>query len=120
MNNGVRSRPRSCFDTCDFGTLDLADSDGTVPERFHGPPSVKTKAAAGGKTKTKAKAASTKSKQREAAPSPGAQPLRISGAWWALPIGLLSLIILAPLAFLLIVWIRNRREHRRALRSYGH
>lgn len=89
-----------------------------LPERFHGPPSTQTKATAAMKAKARARArASSKSTQRSAAPNTGPQPPKVSGAWWAVPIGLLSLIILAPLTFMLVMWIRNRREQRRVLRS---
>jgi uncharacterized integral membrane protein len=52
---------------------------------------------------------STTHKTAAAAPSRDVQPTRTSGLWLALPIGILSLIILAPLALLLVGWLRNRR-----------
>ena len=36
----------------------------------------------------------------------------VSKVWWAVPIGLLSLIVIAPLTIGLVVWYRNRREMR--------
>jgi hypothetical protein len=82
-----------------------------MPERFHGPAAVsakKVKAAAtkGARASTKK---STTQKTAAAAPPPAAQPTRTTGLWLALPIGILSLIILAPLVLLLVGWLRNRR-----------
>jgi hypothetical protein len=37
---------------------------------------------------------------------------RVSKVWWAVPIGLLSLIVIAPLTIGLVVWYRNRRAMR--------
>jgi hypothetical protein len=39
---------------------------------------------------------------------------RIGGAWWALPIALLSLIVLIPLT----IWLSSWRKNRRAMASY--
>jgi hypothetical protein len=82
-----------------------------MPERFHGPAAVsakKVKAAAtkGARASTKK---STTQKTAAAAPPAAAQPTRTTGLWLALPIGILSLIILAPLVLLLVGWLRNRR-----------
>ena len=52
---------------------------------------------------------STTKKTAAVGPPPNVQPARTTGLWLALPIGILSLIILAPLALLLVGWIRNRR-----------
>jgi len=96
-----------------------------MPKRFHGPPSLaKTKPT----VKAKAKAAKAKAKatshraagKRRAAPSaPAVAPPKPSRAWWILPIGLLSLIVLAPLAIVLNSWFRNRRAERDYLRAHG-
>ena len=62
--------------------------------------------------KKAARAATTKSKTQKtaaAAPPPAVQPTRTTGLWLALPIGILSLIIVAPLVLLLVAWVRNRR-----------
>ena len=81
-----------------------------MPERFHGPAAVSaTKAKAGKKTAGANTKKSTTKKTATAAPPPNVQPARTTGLWLALPIGILSLIILAPLALLLVGWIRNRR-----------
>jgi hypothetical protein len=96
-----------------------------MPKKFHGPPSLaKTKPT----VKAKAKAAKAKAKatshraagKRRAAPSaPAVAPPKPSRAWWILPIGLLSLIVLAPLAIVLNSWFRNRRAERDYLRAHG-
>ena len=81
-----------------------------MPERFHGPAAVSTKQVKA--AKKAARAATTKSttqKTAAAAPPPAAQPTRTTGLWLALPIGILSLIIVAPLVLLLVAWLRNRR-----------
>ena len=62
--------------------------------------------------KKTARAYAKKSKTQKtaaAAPPAAAQPARTRGIWLAVPVGLLSLIILAPLVLLLVGWIRNRR-----------
>jgi hypothetical protein len=81
-----------------------------MPERFHGPASVSAKSKPT-KTRKKAALAASRKTSRESAssssPNPN-QPL-VGGLWWALPIALLSLIILAPLTLLIVGVIRNRR-----------
>ena len=37
---------------------------------------------------------------------------RVSKVWWAVPIGLLSLIVIAPLSIGIVLWFRNRRAMR--------
>jgi hypothetical protein len=37
---------------------------------------------------------------------------RASAIWWAVPIGLLSLIVLVPLTMGIVVWYRNRKAAR--------
>jgi len=81
-----------------------------MPERFHGPASVSAKSKP---TKTKKVAlGASKKTPRNASSSSSANPNQalIGGIWWALPIALLSLIILAPLTLLIVGLIRNRRE----------
>jgi hypothetical protein len=54
------------------------------------------------------------------AAAPAEDATHLGGAWWAIPLGLLSLVVLAPLAAMLAIWIRNRRaaaELERAKRS---
>jgi hypothetical protein len=82
-----------------------------MPERFHGPASVSAKSKS--KPKHVALAASKKSGSQKSAASSSSAPnpnqSLLGGAWLALPVALLSLIVLAPLALLLIGIIRNRR-----------
>jgi len=88
-----------------------------MPKKFHGPPAV-VKA-----TKSKASKAKAKIKhvpKRTATPSaapPTLEPIKASRAWWALPIGILSLIVVFPITIGVFVWIRNRRAEAEYLRS---
>lgn len=90
-----------------------------MPERFHGPPALSaTQLRAARKTARAYKKKSSTSTRKTAAPQPVApQPTRARGVWWVVPIGLLSLIILAPLTMLLVAWFRNRRATREIFRS---
>ena len=98
-----------------------------MPKRFHGPPSLaKAKPTAKAKTtaaKAKAKATSHRAAgKRHAAPAPAPTAVgtpKPSRAWWIVPIALLSLIALAPLAIILNSWYRNRRAERDYLRAHG-
>jgi hypothetical protein len=92
-----------------------------MPKKFHGPPAV----AAGAKPKPKpakrsapAKAAGKRQAPatRNAAPA-AAEPPKPSRAWWILPIALLSLIVLAPLAIGTGMWYRNRKAAREYARG---
>lgn len=92
-----------------------------MPKKFHGPPAV----AAGAKPKAKpakrpapAKAAGRRQAPatRNAAPA-AAEPPKPGRAWWIVPIGLLSLIVLAPLAIGVGMWYRNRRAAREYARG---
>jgi hypothetical protein len=111
-----------------------------MPKKFHGPattaPSDSSSALSEGPPnvhklpgKKQAKQAAklkkrheVKRKQQRAAPraAPAVQngPL-IGGYWWALPIGLFSLIVLIPIMVGVFVWRRNRRAEREYLRSHG-
>jgi hypothetical protein len=44
---------------------------------------------------------------------------RASKVWWAIPIGLLSLIVLVPLTIGLFFWFQNRRAMRAYDRTSG-
>jgi hypothetical protein len=91
-----------------------------MPERFHGPAAVSAKQLKSAKKAARAyskKKSATASTKTVAAAPPPTQPTSTRGIWLALPIGLLSLIILAPLALLLVGWLRNRRAAREALGS---
>lgn len=96
-----------------------------MPIRFHGPPSV-TAASAQAKAKAKAKAARAHANRSRAvarktaappAPEPAVGTPRPSKLWWAVPISLLALIVVAPLTIGLVIWVRNRREARRFART---
>jgi hypothetical protein len=91
-----------------------------MPTRFHGPPSL---AKAKPTAKAKAKATSHRAAgKRRAAPAPAptaAGTPKPSRAWWIIPIALLSLIVLAPLAIVLNSWYRNRRAEQDYLRAHG-
>ena len=85
-----------------------------MPERFHGPAPVSAKSKPTKPPKKVALAAAKKkSGSHKSAASASSEPNpnqpRVSGAWLALPIAILSLIIVAPLTLLLIGVIRNRR-----------
>ena len=83
-----------------------------MPERFHGSASASAKPKQAKPLNKVALAASKKksASQKSAAPAaPNLNRPRISGIWLALPIGILSLIILAPLTLLLVGWFRSRR-----------
>jgi len=81
-----------------------------MPERFHGPAALSAKQVKAAKKGARASTTkSTTQKTAAAAPPPAAQPTRTTGLWLALPIGILSLIILAPLVLLLVGWLRSRR-----------
>jgi hypothetical protein len=98
-----------------------------MPKKFHGPPSLaKAKPTANAKAKAaKAKAKATSHRaagKRRAAPAPAPTAVgtpKPSRAWWIVPIALLSLIVLAPLAIVLNSWYRNRRAERDYLRAHG-
>jgi hypothetical protein len=96
-----------------------------MPKKFHGPPALaKAKPTAKAKAKAakaKAKATSHRAagKRRAASPAPAVATPKPSHAWWILPIALLSLIVLAPLAIVLNSWYRNRRAERDYLRAQG-
>jgi hypothetical protein len=89
-----------------------------MPERFHGPAAVSAKQLKTAKKVARAyKKKSTSAKTAAPAPPPAVEPARTRGLWLLLPIGILSLIILAPLTLLLVGWLRNRRAAREALGS---
>ena len=91
-----------------------------MPKRFHGPPSLSTAAKA--QAKAKAQAARTKARRSRqkvrkaaappAAPEPATAPPKPSTLWWAVPIALLALIVVAPLTIGIVIWYRNRRAAR--------
>jgi hypothetical protein len=44
---------------------------------------------------------------------------RISAIWWAIPIGLLSLIVVVPLTMGIVAWYRDRKAARAYERTSG-
>jgi len=89
-----------------------------MPKKFHGPPAVAAKAAkprkAAGKRRhqpNKAKAASE--------PMPAVKTSRPSRAYWAVPVGILSLIVLVPISLGIGAWYRNRKAERDYARWRG-
>jgi hypothetical protein len=92
-----------------------------LPEKFHGPPALTAaqKKAEQKAAKAAAAAAAKKPKgTRVAAPAtPNPDAARARGLWWAVPIGIVSLIIFGPIVAMLVIWLRNKREQRRFMRS---
>lgn len=92
-----------------------------LPEKFHGPPALSAaqkKAELKAAKAAAAAAAKHPKSTRVAAPStPNPDAARARGLWWIVPIGVLSLIIFGPLAVMLVIWLRNKREQRRFMRS---
>jgi hypothetical protein len=81
-----------------------------MPKRFHGPPAL---SATQLKKAQKDERARAKPARKEAAAEEEPyQPPQQSRAWLAVPIALLSLVIIVPLAVVLIYWIQNRRATR--------
>jgi hypothetical protein len=89
-----------------------------LPKRFHGPPDLS--AAEERKAAAAAKRAEKQTKPRDRVRT--AEPFRpeqgrLGGYWWAVPLGLLSLIFGVPLLLALVIWYQNRRAQRAYLRS---
>lgn len=104
-----------------------------MPKKFHGPatttlkegppnvhklPGKQPQAKQAAKLRKRHEARRKQKALQRAAP-PGVQngPL-IGGYWWALPIGLFSLIVVVPIMVGLLVWRRNRRAEREYLHSH--
>ncbi|HSB39379.1 MAG TPA: hypothetical protein VLD13_09855 [Gaiellaceae bacterium] len=94
-----------------------------MPKKFHGPPSLaKTKPTATRKASpARAVPVHRAAGRRKAAPPPvqAVGTPKPSRVWWILPIALLSLIVLVPLAIALNSWHRNRQAQRDYLRAQG-
>jgi hypothetical protein len=114
-------KPRSGYSamTADVELVKAKDGrwlvDYWMPKRFHGPPALaaqKTKKA----DKGKRAGAKPKARTRTAEPFVPEQG-RARGFWWAVPLGLLSLIVLVPVLIVLFFWYQNRRAQRAYLRS---
>jgi hypothetical protein len=91
-----------------------------MPKKFHGPPAVaaatKTKSA---NARAKIKHVPKRSRSAPTQAAPTAQPTKASRAYWAIPLGILSLIVVLPLSIGVFVWIRNRRAEAEYQRSRG-
>jgi len=85
-----------------------------MPKRFHGPPAVAAKSKA--KADRSAKRVKARPKRNaasaQAAPVTSAEPPKPSRLWWAVPLGLLALIVLAPIGIIAGSWARHRRAER--------
>ncbi len=97
-----------------------------LPNRFHGPPAVTAKAkkkvqhVKKRQRQRQAHAAKRGGETRQAAPPPAApQSPHAGGAWWALPLGLLALIVVIPVVIFSVLWYRNRRAKAAYLRWRG-
>jgi hypothetical protein len=86
-----------------------------MPKKFHGPPALaKSSGKAKKVTRKAAGKQSGKPSTAKAAPQDDYRPPHESRLYWAIPVAVLSLIILAPLGFGVAYWRRNRkaaREH---------
>jgi hypothetical protein len=86
-----------------------------MPKKFHGPPAL---AAQKTKNAHKGKPAGAKPKGRARTPQPFVPERgRARGLWWAVPLGLLSLIVVVPVLIALFYWYQNRRAYRAYIRS---
>jgi hypothetical protein len=120
----VFPKPGSGYSAMTADAEVVKDDDGRwrvnywMPERFHGPPALSAAQLKAARKKARSyKRKSRSTTQKTAAPAPpAAQPTRTRGIWLLVPIGLLSLIILAPMAMLFVGWYRNRRAAREAFR----
>lgn len=87
-----------------------------MPKKFHGPPAL-AKGAVKAKPRPKAKAAGKrrhppKQAQPPAEASSPRSSTHLGAIWLAVPIGILSLIVLVPVAFGILSWRRNRKAAR--------
>jgi hypothetical protein len=119
----VFPKPGSGYSAMTADAEVVKDNDGRwrvnywMPERFHGPPALSAAQLKAAREKARSYKRKSRPTTKTAAPEPVAtQPPRTRGVWWLVPIGLLSLIILAPLAMLFVGWFRNRRAAREAFR----
>jgi hypothetical protein len=88
-----------------------------LPKRFHGPPALAAQTAKK-VNKAKGKRARARPTHRAAPPQQFVpEKGRARGLWWAVPIGLLSLIVVVPIVIALLYWLENRRAKRAYLRS---
>jgi hypothetical protein len=92
-----------------------------MEERSHGPPALSASQKKALQRQAKAAAAAKKARPttRVAAPQepPNPDSARAKGLWWIVPIGTIALIIFGPILAMLFIWLRNKREQRRVMRS---
>jgi len=92
-----------------------------MEERSHGPPALSASQKKALQRQAKAAAAAKKARPttRVAAPQepPNPDSARAKGLWWIVPIGTIALIIFGPILAMLVIWLRNKREQRRVMRS---
>jgi hypothetical protein len=92
-----------------------------MEERSHGPPALSASQKKALQRQAKAAAAVKKARPttRVAAPQepPNPDSARAKGLWWIVPIGTIALIIFGPILAMLFIWLRNKREQRRVMRS---
>jgi hypothetical protein len=92
-----------------------------MEERSHGPPALSASQKKALQRQAKAAAAVKKARPttRVAAPQepPNPDSARAKGLWWIVPIGTIALIIFGPILAMLVIWLRNKREQRRVMRS---
>jgi hypothetical protein len=93
------------------GATAPADAASALSE---GPPNVHKLPGKHGATKPNASRRAPKPSAAAAAPAGGS---RAGGLWWAVPIGLLALIVVAPISLGIFMWLRNRRAAAEYLRS---
>ena len=87
-----------------------------MPKKFHGPPAVAVKRKAKAPKHTvQAKAAGKRHAPTRTAAPAATGPPRQSRLWWIVPIALLALIVVAPLAMAMRMWLKNRREYARGM-----
>jgi len=95
-----------------------------MPKKFHGPPAI----AAATKRRVHRAIAHTRHRKRPShatqthTTTAVAQPAtleqhRQSRLWWAVPLGVLGLLIIVPAGVATTIWVRNRRAEREYLRS---
>ena len=83
-----------------------------MPKRFHGPPALAASQLKKAQKETRVRSKS--SRRRAAVEEEPYRPPQASHWWLALPIAVLSLIVIVPLTLGLVYWYRNRK----AMRAY--
>jgi hypothetical protein len=86
-----------------------------MPKRFHGPPALAASQLKKAQKETRVRSKS--SRRRAAVEEEPYRPPQASHWWLALPIAILSLIVIVPLTLGLVYWYRNRKATRAYLDS---